>query len=226
MGKKGGRRKRGGRCGRRREEVGSWWWKWRASGVGRGRAERIPARPATCLPTLSAPRRFPVFERSLENSRTQFLSAGDVRRSRHRYDTHRTTERRAIKRSGNVPEVTCRVVSLRHRVPCPVPFPCPRVRHTPPPKTSTRPRCTTTAGNHTRRRTPPVRNATACLSYGSAGNQRAAVPRVPVKDTNPCVIGDAADFSARTVQLRSRVRATGCDSFLAASSRDIGRGFQ
>lgn len=193
MGKKGGRRKLGRCCGRRREEVGSWWWKWRAQ-EGVGLNASLPDRPPAYQPCLLQDAS--QYSSDRQNSRTQLLSAGDVRRSRHRYDTHRTTELRAIQRSGNVLEVTCRVVSLCDtvfRVPCPFPALVFDTRR--PRKFATQPRCTTTAGNHSRRRTPPVRNATARLSYGSAGNQRAAVPRVPVKDaTLHRVIGDAADF--------------------------------
>lgn len=55
-----------GRKGGRRGEAGEGGWHLVVEvALGRGRAERIPARPATCLPTLSAPPRFPVFERSL-----------------------------------------------------------------------------------------------------------------------------------------------------------------
>lgn len=143
--------------------------------LGRGKAERIPARPATCLPTLSAPPRFPVFERSLLLAHA--VPCWDVRRPRHRADTHRTTELRASQRSGNVLEVTCPSRYPRRRkrkkgvsyLPPVHEQPHRRVR-------SSRHRCSP--------------------SYGSAGNHRAGIPRVPLNDATRAYLGCRCGFAA------------------------------
>lgn len=153
--------------------------------LGRGKAERIPARPATCLPTLSAPPRFPVFERSLLLAHA--VPCWDVRRPRHRADTHRTTELRASRRSGNVLEVTC-------------PSRYPRRRKRKKGVTSLPP-----VHEQPHRRVRSSRHRCS-PSYGSAGNHRAGIPRVPLNDATRAYLGCRCGFAAPRLGRASTTR--------------------